>query len=162
MGFQTGPINQEMEYPRDNALEPILSRTENCRPSPSTGDTHEHTVFPYHWTARLFNTDGSGLVSPLRLHLRSASPGGIRQALTPDQRLIIDYASQSSAGETLQYVPAPTEPIGAEIKLPFRQGKHVTLVRKASIRHKDGSVSWRGEVRRQASQQSSCCGTIRS
>jgi hypothetical protein len=68
------------------------------------------------------------------------------QALTPDQRLIIDYASQSSAGETLQYVPAPTEPIGAEIKLPFRQGKHVTLVRKASIRHKDGSVSWRGEV----------------
>jgi peptidyl-Asp metalloendopeptidase len=65
--------------------------------------------------------------------------------LTPDQLSIINSIEESS-GERKQFAAAPTEPVGARIKLPFGDGKHITLVRKASIRQNDGSVSWRGEV----------------
>ena len=67
-------------------------------------------------------------------------------ALTPDQRAIIDQIAKSSNGESVHYAGAPTDPIGAEVRLPFREGKYITLVRRGSAAQKDGSVSWHGEV----------------
>ena len=55
-------------------------------------------------------------------------------------------AGKSSHGQNVQFAGAPTDPIGAEVRLPFRDGQSITLVRKASLAQKDGSVLWRGEV----------------
>ena len=74
--------------------------------------------------------------------LAEAEPVG----LTPDQQAIIDRAGKSSHGQNVQFAGAPTDPIGTEVRLPFREGKSITLVRKASVAQKDGSVLWRGEV----------------
>ena len=66
--------------------------------------------------------------------------------LTPDQQAIIDGVAKSSHGENVQFARAPTDAIGTQVRLPFREGKSITLVRKASAAQKDGSVLWRGEV----------------
>jgi hypothetical protein len=67
-------------------------------------------------------------------------------ALTPDQRAIIDKIGKPSNAENVQYAGAPTDSIGAQVRLPFREGKYLTLIRRGSAAQTDGSVSWRGEV----------------
>ena len=66
--------------------------------------------------------------------------------LAPDERAIIEKVAKSFQPDNLQYGRAPTEPIGAEIALPFRDGT-ITLVRTTSFVREDGSISWRGIVK---------------
>src|SRR5262245_55430039 len=68
------------------------------------------------------------------------------RALTPDQRAIIEQIAKPSHRENLQYAGAPADPIGTEVKLPFRDGKLLTLVRTRTTLQKDGSVAWVGQV----------------
>jgi hypothetical protein len=75
-----------------------------------------------------------------------ASAGAEAVGLTPDQQAIIDRIAKPSQGENVQYVGAPTDPIGTQVRLPFRDGKHLTLVRKGAAAQGDGSILWRGEV----------------
>src|SRR6185295_6984348 len=44
------------------------------------------------------------------------------------------------------FAGVPTDPVGSEVKLPFRDGQTITLVRKSSSLQSDGSISWVGEV----------------
>ena len=67
-------------------------------------------------------------------------------ALTPDQRAIIEKIAKPSHADIVQYAGAPTDPIGAQVRLPFREGTYITLVRTGTTVQKDGSVAWRGEV----------------
>jgi Metallo-peptidase family M12 len=67
-------------------------------------------------------------------------------ALTPDQLAIIDSIAKPQGGNTVGYAGAPTDPIGAEVRLPFGEGKFITLRRKGSTLREDGSISWYGEV----------------
>jgi peptidyl-Asp metalloendopeptidase len=78
-------------------------------------------------------------------------------ALTPDQRAIVDSLAQSPHednvltftmpdGSVKEYAVAPTGQIGARVRLPLRNGKFITLVRREYVIEKDGSVSWRGVV----------------
>ena len=67
-------------------------------------------------------------------------------ALTPDQQAIVDKIAKPSHAENVQYVGAPADPIGAQVRLPFREGTYLTLVRRGSTVRKDGSVSWHGLV----------------
>ncbi|MGE0850055.1 MAG: M12 family metallo-peptidase [Hyphomicrobiaceae bacterium] len=76
--------------------------------------------------------------------LAQAGPEGA--TLTPDQLAIVEKIAKPPGAEEVRYVGAPTDPIGAEVRLPFREGAYVTLVRKGSTIRKDGSVSWHGEV----------------
>ena len=75
----------------------------------------------------------------------AAVPAHAQAGLTPDQQAIVDSLARSSAGQNVHVSPAPTEAVGAEVRLPFRGGI-ITLVRKASTPRSDGSISWRGEV----------------
>jgi Metallo-peptidase family M12 len=75
----------------------------------------------------------------------AAATARAQVGLTPDQQSIVDSLAKSSGGQNFHFSVAPTEPIGAEVKLPFRGGT-ITLVRKTSTRRSDGSISWRGEV----------------
>lgn len=75
----------------------------------------------------------------------AAVPAQAQAGLTPDQQAIVDSLARSPALQNVHVAPAPAEAVGAEIKLPFRGGI-ITLVRKASTRRSDGSISWRGEV----------------
>jgi hypothetical protein len=65
--------------------------------------------------------------------------------LTPAQQAIVDQITMPDRS-VKEYEVAPTGPIGAEIRLPFRDGKYITLIRRRSSVQKDGGVSWRGEV----------------
>jgi Metallo-peptidase family M12 len=67
-------------------------------------------------------------------------------ALTPDQLAIIDSIAKPQGGDTVGYASAPTDPIGAEVRLPFGEGRFITLRRKGSTLREDGSISWYGEV----------------
>jgi hypothetical protein len=75
-----------------------------------------------------------------------AQAGPESATLTPDQVAIVEKIAKPPGAEEVRYVGAPTDPIGAEVRLPFREGAYVTLVRKGSTIRKDGSVSWHGEV----------------
>jgi peptidyl-Asp metalloendopeptidase len=75
----------------------------------------------------------------------AAVPAHAQAGLTPDQQSIVDSLAKSPAGQNVHVSVAPAEPIGAEVKLPFRGGT-ITLLRKASTPRSDGSISWRGEV----------------
>jgi metallopeptidase family M12-like protein len=66
--------------------------------------------------------------------------------LTPDQKTIISRLAKPTGAGNVQYAGAPAEPVGAEIRLPFRDGKSITLTRTGIITHKDGSLTWRGKV----------------
>jgi len=68
------------------------------------------------------------------------------KALSPDQLAIIAKIAKPSAGDNVRYADAPADPIGVEVKLPFGDGKFLTLVRKGSVLQSDGSISWHGEV----------------
>ena len=68
------------------------------------------------------------------------------RALTPDQRAIIEQIAKPAHGENRQYAGAPGDPIGTEVKLPFRDGKFLTLVQTRTTLQKDGSVAWVGQV----------------
>jgi hypothetical protein len=69
-----------------------------------------------------------------------------QQGLTGHQQAIADNVAKSTSKE-LQFSKAPTDPIGAEFKLPLRPGLEVTLVRVDSTVQKDGSVTWSGRVK---------------
>ena len=74
-------------------------------------------------------------------------PPGIAEpiTLTPDQLAIIDSIAKPR-GDDRGYANAPTDPIGAEVRLPFGEGRFITLRRKGSTLREDGSISWYGEV----------------
>jgi peptidyl-Asp metalloendopeptidase len=72
--------------------------------------------------------------------------GAERTTLTADQQAIIDKLAKSSSGDNARYAAAPTDAIGAQVRLPFRAGQFINLVRRRSEAQKDGSVLWRGEV----------------
>jgi peptidyl-Asp metalloendopeptidase len=75
----------------------------------------------------------------------AAARAQAQASLTPDQLSIVDGLAKSSGGQNVHFSVAPAEPIGAEVKLPFRGGT-ITLIRKESTQRSDGSISWRGEV----------------
>ena len=81
-------------------------------------------------------------ISTSALAQTAAEPVG----LTPDQKTIISKLAKPSDAGNVQYAGAPTEPVGAEIRLPFRDGKSITLIRTGIVTHKDGSVTWQGKV----------------
>src|SRR5258705_10335036 len=84
----------------------------------------------------------SGLIfAPLQAQVET-QPG----ALTPDQQGIIAKIARPSGTTEVQYAVKSTDPFGAEIRLPFQQGKFITLLRKDSIFRDDGSITWVGEV----------------
>jgi len=66
--------------------------------------------------------------------------------LTPDQLAIIASIAKPQGGNPVGYANAPTDPIGAEVRLPFGEGRFITLRRKGSTLREDGSISWHGEV----------------
>ena len=74
-------------------------------------------------------------------------PPGIAEpiTLTPDQLAIIDSIAKPR-GDDRGYANAPTDPVGAEVRLPFGEGRFITLRRKGSTLREDGSISWFGEV----------------
>jgi hypothetical protein len=95
----------------------------------------------------------SAACSPASLAQAGADPN----ALTSDQKAIVDSIAQSSHddnvltftmpdGSVKEYAVAPTGLIGAKVRLPLRNGKYITLVRRETVIEKDGSVSWRGVV----------------
>jgi hypothetical protein len=71
------------------------------------------------------------------------------RALTPEQQSIIDKiakpSASDSASDNVRYAGMPTDPFGAEVKLPFGQGQ-ITLLRKETTLLSDGSIYWLGEV----------------
>jgi peptidyl-Asp metalloendopeptidase len=86
-----------------------------------------------------------------------AQAGAEPVALTSDQRAIVDSIAQSPHEDNVltftmpdatvkEYAVSPTGQIGAKVRLPLRNGKYITLVRREYVIEKDGSVSWRGEV----------------
>jgi peptidyl-Asp metalloendopeptidase len=81
-------------------------------------------------------------VSAAALSQTGAAPFG----LTPDQQAIVDLIANSPHGEKRRFAAAASGSVGAEIRLPFREGQYITLVRKGTAVHKDGSISWLGEV----------------
>lgn len=66
--------------------------------------------------------------------------------LTADQQAIIAKIAKPSGTGDVQYAGSSSDPFGAEVTLPFRQGKSITLVRKSSTFRDDGSITWVGEV----------------
>src|SRR6476469_10562532 len=67
-------------------------------------------------------------------------------ALTDDQRAISEKLGKPDRGSDVAFAGAPTDPIGSEVRLPFRDGHSITLVRKGSALRNDGSITWTGEV----------------
>lgn len=106
-------------------------------------------------TGTLASIAGAAL---LALHAMSTSTLAQTRAevgtLTPDQQAIVKRLGNSSEngltltpdGSIKEYKVAPTGDIGAEVRLPVRKDKYVTLVRRTSEIQKDGSVTWLGEV----------------
>jgi peptidyl-Asp metalloendopeptidase len=83
--------------------------------------------------------------------------GADPNALTSDQQAIVNGLAQSPHednvvtlklpdGSVKEYAVAPTGSIGLKVRLPLRNGKYITLVRRETVVEKDGSVTWRGEV----------------
>jgi hypothetical protein len=68
-------------------------------------------------------------------------------ALTPDQQAIVDKITKSAPSDNVSYAKAPTEPVGAEVTLPFRDGKSIVLARVKSMHQDDGSIWWVGKVK---------------
>jgi hypothetical protein len=68
-------------------------------------------------------------------------------ALTTDQRAIIELITKGTEPGNVRYAPAPSESIGAEIMLPFREGKSIVLTRVSSMTRNDGSIWWHGKVK---------------
>jgi hypothetical protein len=66
--------------------------------------------------------------------------------LTADQQAIIAKITKPPGTGDVQYAGSSSDPFGAEVTLPFRQGKSITLVRKSSTFREDGSITWVGEV----------------
>jgi hypothetical protein len=73
-------------------------------------------------------------------------PGAEPIVLAPDERTLIEQVRKSIPTDNLQVGRAPSEPVGAELVLPFREGT-ITLVRTSSLVREDGSISWRGVVK---------------
>ena len=77
------------------------------------------------------------------VHAEMSLPTG----LTPDQQAIIEkVAKPTGLADRLRYAGAPTDPIGAEVRLPLGDGRHLTMIRTGSTVLKDGSIAWQGEV----------------
>jgi peptidyl-Asp metalloendopeptidase len=81
------------------------------------------------------------------IYLIYGSPPVARaNTLTPDQQALIAKIAKPPGAADVQYAGKSTDPFGAEVKLPFRDGKSITLVRKGSTFRDDGSITWIGEV----------------
>src|SRR5262245_26716256 len=81
------------------------------------------------------------IVAPLQAQV-GTQPG----TLTPDQQAIIAKIAKPSGTTDIQYAGKSTDSFGAEIRLPFQQGKFITLLRKDTTFRDDGSITWIGEV----------------
>src|SRR5262245_48898946 len=97
---------------------------------------------------------GAGLARPclaaatglcvLAFSMVPAQSGSESIALSPDQLAIIESIAKPQGGNTVGYAGAPTDPIGAQVRLPFGEGRFITLRRKGSTLREDGSISWHG------------------
>jgi len=99
--------------------------------------------------ARFFAGALASLRGPAALLLLSQIYGlqaARANTLTPDQQAIIAKIARPSGTADVQYAGKSTDPFGAEVKLPFRDGKSLTLVRKNASFRDDGSITWIGEV----------------
>src|SRR5262249_42523063 len=65
--------------------------------------------------------------------------------VTANQQAVIDAIAKPAGVANDQYSASPTDPIGAEVRLPFRDG-FISLKRKDSTHRDDGSITWQGEV----------------
>ena len=65
--------------------------------------------------------------------------------LTPDQQAIISKITDPALAKGDTFSPTASS-IGARLRLPLRDGKFVSLVRKGSRIRSDGSIAWWGEV----------------
>jgi len=88
----------------------------------------------------------SAAMLALSLVVGSSRPEAEPIALAPDERALIEQVGKSIASDKLQFGRAPSDPLGAEIVLPFR-GASITLLRTSSFVREDGSISWRGIVK---------------
>jgi hypothetical protein len=66
--------------------------------------------------------------------------------LTADQKAVIDKIAKSPGAANDHFTASSKDPIGSEVKLPFRDGKFIMLKRTDSVHRDDGSISWQGEV----------------
>jgi peptidyl-Asp metalloendopeptidase len=67
-------------------------------------------------------------------------------ALTPDQQAIVDKLAKPNDDDNVRYARAPADAVGSEVKLSFRTGEEIILVRTGSTVLQDGSISWNGQV----------------
>ena len=67
--------------------------------------------------------------------------------LTPDQQAIVEKLAKPSQADNVRFARAPGDTVGSEVKLPFRTGEEVTLVRVESTVRQDGSITWQGQVK---------------
>jgi hypothetical protein len=88
----------------------------------------------------------SSAMLALSLLVGLSRPGAEPMALAPDERALIEQVGKSIASDKVQFGRAPSDPLGAEIVLPFRDGS-ITLLRTSSFAREDGSISWRGIVK---------------
>ena len=88
----------------------------------------------------------SAVILTLTLVVGSGRPGAEPIVLAPDESTLIEQVRKSIPSDNLQVGRALSEPAGAEIVLPFRDGT-ITLVRTSSFVREDGSMSWRGVVK---------------
>lgn len=72
--------------------------------------------------------------------------GAESTALTPDQQAIVDSVTKPSQMKNLTYGSIPADTVGREVKLPFRNGRQITLLRRETAVQRDGSITWRGVV----------------
>ena len=77
--------------------------------------------------------------------------GAHANPLTPEQQAIIakiakPSAASPSAASHVEYAGQSTDPFGAKVRLPFRDGSFITLKREGSSFRDDGSITWQGVV----------------
>src|SRR5262245_26079430 len=64
-------------------------------------------------------------VCVLALLMLPAQSGSEPLALTPDQLAIIASIAKPQADNAVGYAGAPTDPIGAQVRLPFGEGRFI-------------------------------------
>jgi hypothetical protein len=93
----------------------------------------------------------AALLVCLFLYFLALAQGAHANPLTPDQQAIIAKIAKPSdaspsAASHAEYAGQSTDPFGAEVRLPFRDGRFITLKREGSSFRDDGSITWQGEV----------------
>jgi peptidyl-Asp metalloendopeptidase len=87
----------------------------------------------------------AALLVCLFLYFLALAQGAHANTLTPEQQAIIAKIAKPSAASHVEYAGQSTDPFGAEVRLPFRDG-FITLKREGSSFRDDGSITWQGEV----------------